>query len=44
MEIINKLKDCFGHDGIIEIEYVNEIPLLASGKRKRVINKYISYS
>lgn len=40
-EIISKLKDNFGMDSTIDIQYVNEIPLVASGKRKRVINEYI---
>jgi len=30
-----------GDDAVFEIEYVNEIPLLASGKRKKIVNNYI---
>lgn len=36
----NELKEKIGHDASITIEYVNEIPLLESGKRKIVINNY----
>jgi phenylacetate-CoA ligase len=39
---INKIQDklipFLGKDAILEIEYVNEIPLLDSGKRKKVVN------
>lgn len=37
-ELIFKFKQIFGLDAIIKIEYVTEIPLLNSGKRKKVIN------
>ena len=37
-EIIPYLKSVLGDDAVIEIEYVNEIPVLNSGKRKSVIN------
>ncbi|NER11540.1 phenylacetate--CoA ligase family protein [Muriicola jejuensis] len=40
--IINRYKQYFGEDSIVEIEYVQEIPLLKSGKRKLVINKAIN--
>lgn len=29
-----------GNDAVMNIEYVNEIPLLSSGKRKKIINNY----
>ena len=38
-ELIMEFKGYFGGDAIIRIEYVNEIPLLASGKRKLVVNE-----
>ena len=37
-ELISDFKNIFGTDAIIEIEYVDEIPLLNSGKRKKVMN------
>ncbi len=37
-ELISDFKNIFGTDAVIEIEYVNEIPLLNSGKRKKVMN------
>lgn len=39
-ELINEFKKHFGDDASITVEYVNEIPLLNSGKRKKVINEY----
>ena len=39
--IINQYKEYFGHDANIRIEYVKDIPLLLSGKRKLVINNAI---
>lgn len=38
MEIINSLKDVFGQDSVIAIDYVDDIPVLQSGKRKAVMN------
>ncbi len=38
--LLMDLKEYTGDDAIIDVEYVNEIPLLASGKRKQVINNY----
>lgn len=40
MNLINDLKVYFGEDAVISIEYVHEIPLLASGKRKKILNLY----
>jgi len=37
-ELKNEFKEYLGIDSIFNIEYVQEIPLLASGKRKKVIN------
>ncbi len=38
--IINELKPYLGDHAEIEIDFIDEIPLLASGKRQRVINNY----
>lgn len=37
-ELINFFKPFFGNDADIKVEYVKEIPLLNSGKRKMVVN------
>jgi phenylacetate-CoA ligase len=39
-ELIHEFRQYFGADADIRIEYVDEIPLLASGKRKKVVNEY----
>ena len=39
-KMINILKHFLGEDAIINIEYVDEIPQLSSGKRKLTLNKY----
>lgn len=38
-KFIEEFKNYLGQDAIINIEYVNEIPLLASGKRRVMINE-----
>ncbi|WP_225037155.1 CoF synthetase [Winogradskyella sp. SM1960] len=38
--LISDFKAHFGDDAVIKINYVNEIPLLASGKRREVVNEY----
>lgn len=38
-ELIEEFKGYLGKDAEIKVEYVNEIPLLSSGKRKKVLNK-----
>ncbi|MBS9462211.1 phenylacetate--CoA ligase family protein [Flagellimonas sp. 389] len=40
-KLIDQYKEYFGNDAKIKVEYVNEIPLLLSGKRKLVINNAI---
>ena len=40
-ELIELYKGYFGPNANVFVEYVNEIPLLLSGKRKLVINKTI---
>lgn len=37
--LINDSKKFLGNDAIIKIEYVDEVPLLSSGKRKQVVNE-----
>ena len=39
--VIAECKNVLGNDAEITVNYVDEIPLLASGKRKTTINKYI---
>ncbi|MCT4629746.1 CoF synthetase [Winogradskyella sp.] len=39
-KIIKDYKVHFGQNAIIKIHYVNEIPLLSSGKRREVVNEY----
>lgn len=39
-EVLNVIKGYIGDDAKIYVEYVDEIPLLSSGKRKQVINNY----
>ncbi|MGJ5642077.1 CoF synthetase [Formosa sp. S-31] len=39
-EIIEEFKGYLGEDANISLEYVNEIPLLSSGKRSLIINTY----
>lgn len=39
--LIEKYKGYFGSDANVKIEFVDDIPILSSGKRKKVINKFI---
>lgn len=39
-EILAQLKKLLGNDSNISIEYVNDIPVLNSGKRKSVVNQW----
>ena len=41
-ELINEFEQYFGETSNIWVEYVSEIPLLSSGKRKKVVNKICS--
>jgi phenylacetate-CoA ligase len=38
---LDLFKDTLGKDAEIGIEHVNEIPVLASGKRKIVVSNYV---
>jgi phenylacetate-CoA ligase len=38
---VELFQDFLGHDAEIVIEHVNEIPVLSSGKRKKVMSNYI---
>ncbi|NKI27099.1 phenylacetate--CoA ligase family protein [Arenibacter sp. 6A1] len=42
LEIIKKYQEFLGHDANINIEYVIDIPLLKSGKRKLVVNNALN--
>ena len=39
-ELLTFYKSYLGQDAEIDVEYVNEIPLLSSGKRRIIINEY----
>lgn len=39
-EMLSMLKSYLGEDAEISVNYVDEIPVLKSGKRKQVVNKY----
>ena len=39
-ELVHEFKSYLGEDADFKIEYVSEIPLLASGKRKKIVNNY----
>jgi phenylacetate-CoA ligase len=43
-ELKNEFISYLGEDAIFEIEYVDEIALLASGKRRKVVNNYVKSS
>jgi phenylacetate-CoA ligase len=43
-KLVKELKTYLGEDAVIRFEYVSEIPLLSSGKRKIVVNKYLHAS
>lgn len=40
-QLIDEFKSFLGKDADFRVAYVNEIPLLASGKRKKIVNNYI---
>ncbi len=40
-KLISEFKNYLGDDAKFTVEYVDEIPLLASGKRKKIVNNYI---
>lgn len=39
-DLVSSVKSDFGQDAIVKIEYLNEIPPLNSGKRKKVMSLY----
>jgi phenylacetate-CoA ligase len=43
-ELISEFKSYVGDDADFTIEYVNEIPLLQSGKRKKVVNEMLNFN
>ena len=40
-ELVEEFKGYLGEDATVKVEYVAEIPLLSSGKRKKVLNQFI---
>lgn len=40
-DLLNEFKEYLGNDAILITEYVNEIPLLASGKRRVMVNEMV---
>jgi phenylacetate-CoA ligase len=40
-ELVREFKSYLGEDADFNVEYVSEIPLLASGKRRKIVNNYI---
>jgi len=40
-QILSELKECLGNDSNIKIEYIQEIPVLSSGKRRVIINNFV---
>ena len=43
-ELIAYIRQYFGEDAQVAIEYVAEIPVLSSGKRKNIVNKCPKYT
>lgn len=39
--LVNEFKEYLGEDAVFNVEYVSEIPLLDSGKRRKIVNNYI---
>jgi phenylacetate-CoA ligase len=39
-KLLSELKNYLGEDAVISFDYVDEIPVLASGKRKKIVNNY----
>jgi phenylacetate-CoA ligase len=39
-KLVQEFKQYLGADANFSVEYVDEIPLLASGKRKKIANTY----
>ncbi len=40
LELLADLKRYLGTDAFIQVEYVDEIPILASGKRRKIVNNF----
>ncbi len=41
--LCEEIKGVFGNDAIISVEYCNEIPVLASGKRRYIVNEMLAH-
>jgi phenylacetate-CoA ligase len=39
--LVSEFKEYLGEDAVFNVEYVTEIPLLDSGKRRKIVNNYI---
>jgi len=39
-QLVRECKACLGENSHIQVAYLDEIPLLASGKRREVVNNY----
>jgi phenylacetate-CoA ligase len=39
-QLVEEFKAYLGDDAVFQIEYVKEIPLLDSGKRRKLVNNY----
>jgi phenylacetate-CoA ligase len=39
-QLVSEFKSYLGSDANFIVEYVDEIPLLASGKRRKLVNNY----
>ncbi|WP_430809863.1 hypothetical protein [Carboxylicivirga sp. 1411-1] len=42
-QLVEEFKTFLGTDALLNVEYVDEIPLLASGKRRKIVNNYKNY-
>jgi phenylacetate-CoA ligase len=43
-KLIKEFRTYLGEDAVFTVEYVAEIPLLSSGKRKMIVNNYLQKS
>jgi phenylacetate-CoA ligase len=41
VQLVDEFKLYLGSDARLKVEYVSEVPLLTSGKRKKIVNNYI---
>lgn len=43
-QLVSEFKEYLGYDADFQVEYVKEIPLLSSGKRKKIVNTFYTNS